>query len=422
MSKKNIFVFPCGSEIGLEIYSALQYSTYFHLIGGSSVEDHGKFLYEDYIGDLPFVDDPGLIPCLKKIIEERNIDAIYPTMDSVIYRIKMAEPELGCIVIAPPLETTEICLSKELTYQVLSDIIRTPNVYQLAEIQEYPVFVKPKVGYGGKGTALIRNQAELNAALSEQNNLMILEYLSGEEYTVDCFSDRSGKLRYFAARKRNRVKSGISVNTFFVENQEEFKPLIEKINKKLKFDGAWFAQFKRDKNGELCLLEIAARLGGASTLSRAVGVNLPSLSLFDAFGYNIEISVNDYKPVLDRALYNNIQCDIDYQTVYVDYDDCLILEKRKVNENLVSFLYKARNHDKKIVLLSKHNGNLIDDMKSFHVTDIFDEIIHIDTTEEKSTYISDLSSIFIDDSYSERERVKKLIGIHVFSPDMIDLL
>ena len=38
--KKNILVFPCGSEVGLDIYSSVCYSAYFHLIGGNSVQKH----------------------------------------------------------------------------------------------------------------------------------------------------------------------------------------------------------------------------------------------------------------------------------------------------------------------------------------------------------------------------------------------
>jgi hypothetical protein len=37
--KKNVLVFPCGSEIGLEIHKSLSYSTHFTLVGGSSVDD-----------------------------------------------------------------------------------------------------------------------------------------------------------------------------------------------------------------------------------------------------------------------------------------------------------------------------------------------------------------------------------------------
>ncbi len=35
---KNILVFPCGSEIALEVHRSLQYSTHFHLIGANSID------------------------------------------------------------------------------------------------------------------------------------------------------------------------------------------------------------------------------------------------------------------------------------------------------------------------------------------------------------------------------------------------
>ena len=48
---KRILVFPCGSEIALEIYRSLKYSIHFELVGASSIDDHGKFVYKEYIGD-----------------------------------------------------------------------------------------------------------------------------------------------------------------------------------------------------------------------------------------------------------------------------------------------------------------------------------------------------------------------------------
>ena len=90
---KNILVFPCGSEIGLDIYRCVQYSTYFRLIGGSSVDDHGKFVYNDYIGSIPFVNAPYFLPVMKKIVAEHSIDAIYPATDLAIDVLKKLEPE-----------------------------------------------------------------------------------------------------------------------------------------------------------------------------------------------------------------------------------------------------------------------------------------------------------------------------------------
>ena len=68
--KKNILVFPCGSEIALEVYRSVNKSTHFNLIGASSCDDHGKFIFENYIGGLPFITDKDFIPQIKKIVKE----------------------------------------------------------------------------------------------------------------------------------------------------------------------------------------------------------------------------------------------------------------------------------------------------------------------------------------------------------------
>lgn len=422
--KKNILVFPCGSEIGLDIYSSVCYSTYFHLIGGSSVDDHGKFIYEDYISDIPFANSPEFIPTMAKIVKERNVAAIYPAMDLVITILKEHEEELGCKVVASPVETTQISLSKELTYKKLEGSVLIPRVFepQNVPVDEYPVFAKPKVGYGAKGTKKLSNQDEVNSFVKGKDDLLIVEYLPGEEYTVDCFTDREGHLLYSAARKRNRVKDGISVNTFFVDNQDEFTSIAEVINSKIEFRGAWFYQVKRNKAGELCLLEIASRLGGSSLLSRAIGVNFALLSLFDIFDYNVSITKNDYKVELDRALENRYKTNLYFDSVYCDYDDCLILEKKYVNVELVKFLYKCINEGKKIYLLSKHDGNLKQELEKFRLNHLFDEVMHIEKEADKADYIKAKKSIFIDDSNAERVNIKSKLGIAVFSPDMIDVL
>ena len=422
--KKNILVFPCGSEIGLNIHGSVKYSTHFHLIGGSSVEDHGAFVYEDYIPSIPFVSDPGFIPNLRKIVQERKIDAIYPAMDYVITALKAHEEELGCRVIASPHETTEISLSKSKTYHALDGIIRIPAQYDSASPLPFPVFLKPDVGYGAKNTAIVSDAGSLQRLLSARNDLLVLEYLPGKEYTVDCFTDRHGQLLYAAARERHRIKDGISVNTSFCQNQEEFLSLADKINRHIRFRGAWFYQVKRDKNGELCLLEIASRLGGSSLLSRAVGVNLALMTLFDAFDIDVAPQINPgYRVVLDRALENRYRCEgLSYSTVYVDYDDCLILDKTNVNSELVRFLYQCLNRKKRLILLTKHKGDLKSELNSFRLEQLFDEIIHIPEDCEKSDFVHVQDAIFIDDSFSERQKIQERIGLPVFGPEMIDVL
>lgn len=422
--KKNILVFPCGSEIGLDIFSSVKYSTHFNLIGGSSVDDHGAFVYQDYISSIPYANDNCFIKAIKNIVKERHIDAIYPTMDSVITVLKNHEDELGCKVVSSPKETTDICLSKTKTYKYLKGFVPIPKTYSINEVEQYPVFVKPDVGYGARGATVVSNPFQLRSITDVRNDLLILEYLPGDEYTVDCFTDRFGKLLYAAARCRNRIKSGISVNTSFAENQEDFLEIARKINERIVFRGAWFFQVKRDSNGNLCLLEIASRIGGSSLLSRAKGVNLVLMSLFDAFDIDVKVLINEtYRVTMDRALGNRYRCDgLDFDTVYVDYDDCLILNKTTINTELISFLFQCFNNGKKLILLTKHLGDLNAELHAFRLDNLFDEIIHISDGDDKYQYICSQRAIFIDDSYSERENIKKKLGLPVFSPEMIDVL
>ena len=423
MERKRILVFPCGSEIGLEIYRSLKYSRHFEVFGGNSVDDHGKFVFGNYIGDIPFVDDKNFIPSIKKIIKKYNIDAIYPTMDKVITKLAENQKNLDCKIICSPLWTTKICLSKTKTYEKFKDLILVPKIYkEVSEIDSYPVFLKPDIGYGAKGATKVNNKEELNCQFKKNASSIILEYLEGEEYTVDCFTNRKGQLLFVGPRKRCRIRTGISVNTkTILDESGEFTKIAKIINPNLELHGAWFFQLKRDTDGNLKLLEIASRLGGSSGVFRPKGINFSLLTLWDAFGYNVEIIENDFQVEMDRALDCVFKYEINFDTVYVDFDDCLIVND-KINTNLVSFLYQCINQNKDIILITKHNSVLFKYLRRFYLENLFHKIIHINQSESKSKYITKKSAIFIDDSYSERLDVYNNCNIPVFAPDAVECL
>ena len=420
---KNILVFPCGSEIALEIHRSLIHSIHFHLIGANSVDDHGRFVYEDYIGDVPYLTDERFVSYMAQIVSARQIDAIYPATDAAITYLKRAESQLGCKIIAPCLETVEICLSKRKTYRHLQDVISVPHEYfSVKEITQYPVFGKHDIGHSAIGTQRLDDETMAADYLLHNQNAVICDYLPGEEYTVDCFSNRHGELLFYGARKRARIKNGISVHTMPISDEkDEFGKLIRAINKAVNFRGAWFAQFKRDSHDNLVLLEIAARLGGSSALFRARGINFALLTLFDAFDYDVSIVSNQYSVEMDRALDNIFNIDIHYTEAYVDFDDCLCLYKKYVNTTLVAFLYQCLNHNIRLTLLTHHDYDIHESLKKLRLDNIFDRIIHIDRSRSKADYIDNRDSIFIDDSYAERASIAQK-GIPVFSVDMIKML
>jgi len=429
--KKNILVFPCGSEIALEVYRAVNHSTHFNLIGANSIDDHGQFVFENYIGGLPFITDPDFLEKFRQVVRDNNIDAVYPAMDAVIELLKSNEDFLGCKVVSSPIETTQICLSKSKTYKVLENVVKVPKTFTADELviagEPFPVFAKPDIGYGSRGAKKISSVEDLKAHLALYPSCILSEFLPGKEYTVDCFSSHNGDLLFAAARERCRIMNGISVNTKPVkENAEEFMEFAKRINSAIKFNGAWFYQVKRDANGSLTLLEIASRFGGSSSLFRAQGINFALMSLFDAFDIPVSVLRNGYDVVMDRALDNKYKLDLKYSEVFVDFDDCIYLEKKFVNDALMAFLYRCVNNGIKVTLLSRHDdeklGKLDELLDKLRIRQVFDRIIHLNPSQKKIDSIDNTDSIFIDDSFAERKAVADKFNIPVFSLDMIEAL
>lgn len=422
MSKKNILVFPCGSEVALEIYRSLEYSIHFNVIGGNSIDDHGKFVFENYIGNIPFVTESSFIESIKEIVVNHKIDAIFPAMDLVVSELKMNEAELGCVVISSNIATTAICLSKSKTYEKFKSLIPVPKVFKTIEsIKVYPVFLKPDIGYGSRGILKATNLTEVQNHIVKYPNTLLLEYLPGKEFTIDCFTNFKGELLFVGARERRRISNGISVNTKTMYFDESFHSLAEIININLELNGAWFFQVKKNHRGELVLMEIASRLGGASAVYRAKGINFAMLSLFNAFEIPVSILENGFEVEMDRALDNVFKINLEFNHVYIDLDDTIIVEN-KVNYKLVAKLYKFINEGKQIHLITKHQFNLTETLNKYKIDKLFDSITHLKKEDNKFEHMKYTDAIFIDDSFQERKEVLNKLKIQVFSIDQVQVL
>jgi hypothetical protein len=419
---KVVLVFPCGSEIGLEIHRALRFSRHVKLAGASSVpSNHGKYVFKEYVEGLPFVDEPTFIEKLNDTIEANGVDFVFPAHDSVVLTLARRADSLRCRIIGSPLPTCETCRSKRATYELFSGKVRVPRVFSFPEERlAFPVFLKPAVGQGSRGTHLAMSEEEVRFYTEGNPDLLILEYLPGEEYTVDCFTDRHGDLRFAGARKRTRVVSGISADTSPVSGIE-FREIAEIINSTLAFRGAWFFQVKRNADGEPVLMEIAPRVSGSMGLYRNLGVNFPLLSIFDAMELDVEIMCNEHHLVMDRSLGCRFDADIRYENVYIDLDDTILL-RDKVNPMAAAFLYQCRNKGIGVHLITRSADDVGETLRRHALEALFDSVTHINDERPKSDFISAPNSVFIDDSHAERREVFEKLGIPTFAPDALESL
>jgi anti-anti-sigma regulatory factor len=418
---KNILVFPCGSEIGLEVNRALAYSTHFTLYGGSSIDDHGKFVYKNYINDLPFIEEYNFIDEINIIIERYDIDFIIPAHDSAVLKLAENQRNLKATVVTSSAKTCKICRSKEKTYELFKKLIPTPKVLSIQELKKFPVFLKPDIGEGSKGTHKVCSKEEIDFYIKKDPTLLVLEYLPGKEYTIDCFTDKYGNLLFAEGRERIRINNGISVNSKKAINPA-FQHLAKIINQTLSFQGVWFFQVKERANGELVLLEISARIAGTMGLFRASGINFIQLSLFDMMGIDVCVLSNTFEIEIDRALYARFKINEDYDNVYIDFDDTIIFNNA-VNTEIIKFLYQARNMGKRIILITKHKSEINKTLRQYAISDLlFDDILTLEPSQHKSQYINQSRSIFIDDSFAERKAVHDKLKIPVFGLDALESL
>lgn len=421
-NKKNVLIFPCGSEIGLEINRALANDIHFEMFGASSLPDHGRFVYKNYIEGVPFVNEDNFIEELNKICKKYDIDFIFPAHDSVVLKLSQCQAEIDATIITSPLETCEIARSKKKTYIALKDVVPTPKVYQITDNAiNFPVFVKPDVGQGSKGAKKCANLDELNIAYKENPDIIISEYLPGNEYTVDCFTNYKGELLFAKGRVRARISNGISVNSKPINNPK-FLEIASKINNKLRFQGMWFFQVKENINGELTLLELAPRIAGTMGMYRCLGINFALLALYDAMNIDVQIINNDFDIEIDRALCSTFKHNITFDNIYVDFDDTIICNN-KVNTDVIKFLYQAKNEKKNIILITKHDKDIHKTLSEYCLSEkLFNEVIHLAKAENKADYIKLPKSIFIDDSYSERKNISTKLHIPVFGIDAVEAL
>jgi hypothetical protein len=418
----NILVFPGGTEIGLEIHKALSQCKDIRLFSaGLDVSNHAPFVYARHFL-VPSIHDEGWLERLNRVLADNAIDYIFPAYDDILVALLQNQSCIRAKVVSSPLETAVITRSKSMTYSHMAGFLPVPEVYpDTASVELFPVFVKPDKGQGSYDTHVVRNKEELEQLLDGNKERIITEYLPGEEYTVDCFSDREAGLLFCCGRERVRTKSGISMNSRIADSQDIFSEYARVISSRLVFHGAWFFQVKKDRAGVLKLLEIAPRIAGTMALHRAQGINLPLLSIYEQERVPVVLMRNNTGVEIDRALVNRYRQQIEYAAVYVDLDDTLILND-KVNVPLISFLYQCLNKGKRVALITKHDKDLKKTLEKYRLNNIFDEVIHLDRTESKADHIDRHDAIFIDDSFSERKKVSEKLGIYTFDCSMLEVL
>jgi biotin carboxylase len=126
------------------------------------------------------------------------------------------------------------------------------------------------------GAAYHINAQQMRVGLAEMGRfkpLLLMEYLDGDEYSVDCVADQ-GTLVCGVPRK----KTPAGGQGQLIDSRADILAACARLARDYTLNGIFNVQFREGRNG-LGLLEINPRMSGGIAMACAAGPNLPYLAL-----------------------------------------------------------------------------------------------------------------------------------------------
>ena len=273
----------------------------------------GGYLVEDF-NVIPRANDPAFIDSLLALCRGKNIHVVLPLVTRELIPLSKHSNEFelaGAKVLVSSVESLEIANDKGRLYQFLQwRGIDVPDFRIVETIQQFEsaakelgfpaktICFKPSVSNGSRGFRIIgSNVDEHNLLFNEKPNaayltyndaqrilssksfpeLLISEYLPGEEFSVDCLA-KKGETLLALPRSRKKIINGISVEGEFIR-EESILTYCRQIIRELQLHGNIGIQVKKSMSGKFLLLEINPRVQGTISAALGAGINLPLLAI-----------------------------------------------------------------------------------------------------------------------------------------------
>lgn len=266
---------------------------------------------------IPNGDAPDYIEKIIAICRKEKITTLIPQYGDELVTLSrnlVLFNNLGIkVLVTPDVEKLTIANSKTALYKyfALDNFIpKYKSVNTLKELEnaifelgypDKPVCMKPAESEGSKGFHIITNEKIdilnerpgsaktsweiLKNQLQQYSKLpqiLIMEYLPGTEYSVDCVC-KEGETVMCIPRQRIETSMGVAVESL-LEKNDEIIHMSKKIIKALNLSYNINIQFKYSSEGKPMLIEINPRVSGSLVANLGAGVNMLELALKLAYG------------------------------------------------------------------------------------------------------------------------------------------
>lgn len=290
------------------------------VVGGDmSTDPTNKYLVDKFY-KVPAVKDPTYADTLLDICKKEKVDIFFPQMSAELpvllenisrfddAGIKVSITRNDSLYIANNklklfefMKENNIPVSK---FAVISSLDGFDKAIREVGYPEKPVCVKLTESSGARGVRVIDDSKsryhifahekpdsfyisyeDMKKTLEDADEfpeLMVMEYLSGDEYDVDLIAD-NGKVLYMAGRRNPVMVMSITQESVLEKNEEAYR-IAEQVVEKLGLGGVIGIDYKFAEDGSCRLLEINPRIDATVSVFAAGGLNLPYLQVKHLLG------------------------------------------------------------------------------------------------------------------------------------------
>lgn len=285
----------------------------------TDMSEYAPAIYEaDKFYIVPSINDDNYIYTILNICRLEKIDAVLSLIDpelSLISKIREQFSEIGVKVIAPDYNLCEMSLDKYEMYQWLTDHnYKCAISYMDKElffedvkkgIVSYPVIVKPVRGSASISVIKAYNKETVELLFSIEKNLMIQEFLNGQEIGADVYIDMiSGEVVSVFTKKKIKMRAGETDKSISFKDEKLFK-LIERFISECGFIGLADIDLF-DINGEYYISEVNPRFGGGYPHAYESGADHISMIINNMNGYVNRNRIGEYKDNSVMMKYNEV--------------------------------------------------------------------------------------------------------------------
>ncbi len=265
---------------------------------------------------IPIVSADDFIESVINVCKEENIHLLVPTIDTELQKLsdnkKRIESNTNAKVLVSREEVIKICRDKYNTQDFFEkNGFKMPRLISKSDIQnknyEFPLFIKPLNGSSSINAFKVNNEKELEFFLEYVPQPIVQEFIEGDEFTVDVFTDFNSNPITIVPRQRLATRSG-EVSKGITKKDRDIIDEIKKIIDILKPIGHITIQCIKTKYG-IKFIEINPRFGGGAPISIKAGANSPinlyKLLLGEELTYNEEYEENLLALRYDEAVFLN---------------------------------------------------------------------------------------------------------------------